>query len=181
MFDLGNIVGLIFQNAAKLIPGRMIFDPQRGIRFTRGHARREQLGPGWWWFLPLYQTIDAVSVKDQVKDIDTQSLTTKDDVAVSVSMCIEYEIFDAVLWYTEVHDFDESLHGLAKIYLARGIRSRDYAYLRRHQSRVERAIQKALSRHAEKWGVRILTVGLETYVRARQHRVMGDTPKHLFG
>lgn len=177
MLDLGNIVGIVFENAAKLIPGRMINEAQRGVRFTKGLACREQLEPGWWWFVPLYQSIEVASVKDQVKDIDTQSLTTKDDTAVSVSMCIEYEVFDAVLWYTEVHEFDESLHGLAKIYLARGIRSRDYDYLRRHQRRVERAIKRALSRHAEKWGVRILTVGLETYVKAWQGRLMGDTPK----
>lgn len=173
MLDFGNLIGLIFENAAKLIPGRMIDEPERGVRFTKGQPRREQLEPGWWWFVPLVQSIAVVPVKDQIKDINNQSLTTKDDIAVSVSMCIEYEIFDAVLWYNEVHDFDESLHGLAKIYLARGIRSREYDYLRRHQRRVERAIQVALSKHAERWGVRILTVGLETYVKARQFRLIG--------
>ena len=108
MIDFGNVIGLVFENAAKLLPGRMINEAQRGVRFTKGVARRTQLGPGWWWFVPLYQSIEVASVKDQVKDINNQSLTTKDDVAVSVSMCIEYEITDAVLWYTEVHEFDES-------------------------------------------------------------------------
>lgn len=176
MIDVGSILPAILENFAKLIPGRMVGESKRGIRFTKGVARREQLAPGWWWFIPLYQSIELCSVKDQVKDIATQSLTTKDNVKVSASLCIEYEIVDAVLWYNEVHDFDDSLHGLAKIYLARGIRSREYDYLRRRQRRVERAIQRALSRHTEKWGVRIMTVGIETFVEAWQGRLMGDPP-----
>lgn len=172
MIELGNVVGLLFENAAKVIPGRMVRDYERGVRFTFGKARRNQLDQGWWWFCPLVQSIDLVPIKDQVYDIATQSLTTKDDVAVSASMCIEYEVVNAVLWATEVHDFDASLHALAKIYLARGIRRRTYEYLRTKQRRVERSIAYSLSVHTAIWGVRIKTVGIETFVKARQYRVM---------
>lgn len=172
MIDLANIAPTILENFAKLIPGRMVHDYERGVRFTKGRARRAQLEQGWWWFLPLYQSIAIVSVKDQVKDIATQSLTTRDDIPVSASLCVEYEIFDAVLWQTEVHDFDESLHANAKIYLGRAIPLREYDYLRKHKRRVERSIAAALSSDVERWGVRITKVGLETFVRARQYRLM---------
>lgn len=174
--EWGNLLTTILENLAKLIPGRMINDYERGVRYTRGRPRHTQLGAGWWWFVPLYQSIKIVSVKDQVKDIATQSVTTRDDVSVSASLCIEYEIFDAVLWQNEVHEFDESLHGLSKIYLSRAFRVRDYAYLRTHQRRVEHAMERALGKHAREWGVLIRTVGLETFVKARQFRIMGDPP-----
>lgn len=177
MIELGNLVGYVFENLAKLIPGRTVHDQERGVRFTWGHARREQLEPGWWWFLPLRQSIEIYPVKDQVRDVAVQSLTTKDDVAVSASMCIEYEVFDAVLVYTEVHEFDESLTALAKIYLARAVRTRTYESVRQHQRRTELAIKTALSRDVERWGARIIKVGLESFVRARQVRLMGDAIK----
>ncbi len=179
MIDVGNIVGIVLENAAKVIPGRMIEESHRGVRLTNGVARRAQLEPGWYWFIPLYQSIKIVSVKDQVKDIPIQSMTTKDDRTVSASLCVEYEVFDAVRWQIDVHNFDDSLNALAKIYVARGIRAREYHDVRRRQRRIERSIQRALSKHTEAWGVRIKTVGLETFVEAWQGRLMGEAPRAI--
>lgn len=150
---------------------------ERAIRFSywpnRG-VKIETLAPGFWFAFWWFQEIDAESVVQQTQNLPTQSITTKDDVAVSFSMNFLYEVSDIQLKMTAVHDFESSLINLAMIHLAKRVRRVPWQYLRDHQATLERAVRKAIEKPTAAWGVKILEVGLTDLVKARQFRFFAD-------
>lgn len=169
-----NLAGAVLENLVTFLPFRIVHSYQRGVRFSRGVAQAAQLEPGVHWFLPLFQSIEVVSVASEVLNLPTQTVTTLDGEPVSFSANIEYQVVDVVAMYCNVQDFEASVIGAAMGHLATKVRKNNYLDLVAEQSPLERSLRDTLTTRLKEWGVKVLDVRLTDFVRARAYRVYGD-------
>lgn len=135
------------------------------------------LGPGvhrrLWWM----EEVQNESIVEQVYNLPTQSITTKDDVAVTFSANIRFQISDVVLNLTQVHNFEASLEGAAMVHLAQRVRDWNWKELVENQKKLEKSLADTLTTRVKHWGVEIIDVGLTDLVKGRVYRFYGDSFK----
>lgn len=123
-----------------------------------------------WWIEELHEE----SVVEQVFNLPTQSVTTKDDVTVTFSVNVTFQITDVLLNLTKVNHFDASLEGAAMVHLAQRIRSWSWAELVADQKVLEKSLKDTLTTRVKKWGVEIVDVGITDLVKGKVYRFFGD-------
>lgn len=163
----------IFDFLHQFWPLRIVHSFQKGVRFKFGQDT-EELSTGWYFFVPFFWSIEIVHTVPDVLDLGVHSITTKDDISVTFSANVAYEIVDARLMYTKVQDFATSLARLAEGHLATKIRAWEYKELIDNQKKLEESLEGTLETQAKKWGVSILDVWLTDLVRTRQYRLFGS-------
>jgi regulator of protease activity HflC (stomatin/prohibitin superfamily) len=168
-------IDAILSRIAELWPFVRVNTYQRGVRFRAGRNPTE-LAPGIhfavWWF----DDVHVVDVAEQPINLPTQTVTTRDDVPVTFSANVTYEIADVVQMYTSVQDFEDSINAIAMIHLAQRVRDWTWVELVEGQKELERSLKGTLTTRADRWGIKIIAVGFTDMVRARVHRLYGDPP-----
>lgn len=174
--DGASIVEIILQNLMELMPFRIVMSYQWGVRWTWGQ-NPEWKNPGFHWCVPLMHTFDMTSATEEVIDLPTQTVTTKDGKQVSFSCNVGIKIVDPVAHYCNVHDFDHSVIALAMNHLARRVRDGDYEALRVDLASLEKSLVNTLETKLKRWGAEVTTVGFTDFVLTRQFRFFQDKPK----
>jgi regulator of protease activity HflC (stomatin/prohibitin superfamily) len=161
----GTVVEHIFANFEKLLPFQILKSYEMGVRWTWGRNPR-QLGPGPHWRLPLLHSILAYDIVDEVMNLPTQSVITKDGKAVCFSVNIAFRIADIVKHACSVQDFNESTAGAAMIHLAKKVRERDLAELETAEGlgKLEKSLRDTLTTKMHRWGTEIVDVGFTDFV-----------------
>ena len=73
-----------------------------GIRVTLGKYVRA-VGPGWWWYCPLFQKMHDMAVVRQTINLNPQFCMTKDGRSMAVSGVVIYRVTDVLKAYYETH------------------------------------------------------------------------------
>lgn len=170
---MANFLQALLDHLKELWPIRIIDADCLGVRFTFG-KHVAQLNPGLHFFCPGLQTIEEVAVVYQEIDCSLQSMQTSDDVAVTFSANVGYEIRDVVKWRTKVHHFDGSIERAARGHLGELINQTDYETIRTHTGDFGDEAKAKLQKQATAWGVRVKSVRLTDFVKARQYRFLGN-------
>lgn len=158
----------------ELRPFRVIRSYERGVRFSyRGQPRL--LAPGFWWRLPWVWEIEEGSVVEQVIRVDSQDITTKDKVAISLCTNLRYETVDYLAYFTKVHDADNSLENEVRTHVHAKVREMTFDELLENPGELEKASKRRpLQRTAEAWGVRIISLEMSSLVSAPMFRLIGN-------
>jgi regulator of protease activity HflC (stomatin/prohibitin superfamily) len=173
---MANFLQAILDHLKALWPVRIIDADCQGVRFTIG-KHVSLLQPGLHFFCPGLQEIEEVAVAYQEIDCSLQSMQTSDDLSVTFSANVGYEIKDAVKWRIKVHHFDGSIERAARGYLGDLINQTDYETIRSHTGEFGDQVRVMLQKKAKLWGVKIVSVHLADFVKARQYRFLGnETP-----
>lgn len=146
---------------------RSSFVPFRGVKVT-------VLLPGIARAIPWFDDIQVRDTREDTYNLATQSITTKDDVSVSLSANFVYQIDDVRAAVLNVQEFTSSLQDLAMVHLSERIRELSWPELRDGQKDLERSLKGTLETRARKWGVGISRVGITDLVKARQFRHFGE-------
>jgi regulator of protease activity HflC (stomatin/prohibitin superfamily) len=150
---------------------------QRGIRFRhwpeKDSPRVEALAPGLHFRMWVIEDIEVISVAPDPIKLTPQSLTTKDDRAITVRATILYEITDPVAAYVKINDHTDSMDDIAENHIAKKVRAWTWDELRAGQNDLEKSLKGTLTTRMEPYGVKILEAGLAELVEAKQHRVFG--------
>lgn len=168
-------VEAVFNNLANLIPCKVIHSYERGVKF-RGGVPKAELRQGIHWFWPFYESIEVVNTSDEVKDLPSQSVTTKDGHAITFSANICYCVINATDNYTKVQAFDEAMQGFAMVYLARAIRAMTLTQLKSQQERLESDFTIVLRKKVKRWGAKVVWCGITDLVVSKAYRLFGDSP-----
>ena len=157
-----------------LAPFRIIKIYERGVVLRFGIPHRV-MSPGWNWMWPLkVEAVEEVIVVEQTMDLMVQSITTTDDVSVTLSVNVVYRVEDATLYHTAVSDFERSAEGYARIHLAQRARERTWKELLSDQRKLESSLEGTLSTRLAKWGAAVVSVGFTDLTRARPYRLFAD-------
>lgn len=173
---MGNIVELILQNLAELLPFQVIYSYERGVRWTLGRNPIE-LTPGFHWRIWGIHRIETVEAVDQYLEIPVQSVMTQDDKPVSFAVVIGFRVKDPVKHYCEVVDFHEATIALASGHLAKRVREQSYEELRASLDQLEKSLTGTLETRVSKWGTDIISVGFKDFALVKhQWRIWGLSP-----
>lgn len=153
--------------------------PNEGAVFLRGGKYRTTLSAGFYWKLPVYDSIQKLDVTTQVINLPNQSVTSKDKHCVAASGAIEYSISDARKALLCVQDFDTSLQNLAMGTIAHYLNRKNYEECT-EISGLEREVLEALRRRVKEWGLFITKFWITDLAEHKVYRIMShDTPVSL--
>lgn len=175
----GTLLEAVFNNVLQLLPCRIVHSYEHGVKFRFGQDIAE-LPAGLHWFWPFVESIEVLNVAPEVRNLVTQTVTTKDGHSVTLSANVCYCIVDARLAFTKIQDFDNSMEAYAMVHLARSVSRLTMLQLKRERAQVERNLARALSKRVKPWGARIQWVGLTDLTEAKAFRLFGD-PSPLRG
>jgi regulator of protease activity HflC (stomatin/prohibitin superfamily) len=145
---------------------------ESGVRFRRGQPEPEPLGAGIWFFWPFLDRIEVIPRQLRFIDLPIQRITTRDGVEIALSANIGYEIANAVMAYTEVHDYEESLARLAAGHLHKRVHAWTYAELVEGLGDLEKSLEGTLTTRSKRWGITIQVVGITDMVRQRAYSLL---------
>jgi regulator of protease activity HflC (stomatin/prohibitin superfamily) len=145
---------------------------EQGVRFRRGIPEEKALGPGIWFFIPFFDRIEIIPIQLRFIDLPIQRVTTRDGIEIALSANIGYAINDAVLAYTEVHDYEESLARLAAGHLHRRVHAWTYPELVENLGKLEESLEGTLTTRSKRWGIEIRVVGITDMVRQKAYSLL---------
>lgn len=123
------------------------------------------VGPGLYPHCKYLFEVDSEVVTEQGIDCPNQLLTSRDDVRVTVSCNVTYDVSDAGLKHLKAHDADRLLGLEAMRYVARVIRRYDYATIQKNQNALERQLRRRLRKRADGWGMRLTDAGFTHFAK----------------
>ena len=161
----------IFAQVERMYLWAVVMPNEKGIRTLFG-CWPKVVGPGLRWTLPVFGRLVKLDVTEQVVDVRSQSLTTKDDITVAVGISIAYEVLDPFKAYYRVHDLDQSLANESLRVVGELVGESMWDGCRYGELGV--TVLKDLRDIATtRWGLKILRVGLSDFAEHKALRVMG--------
>ena len=161
----GTVVEHIFANVEKLLPFIIIKSYEEGVRWTLGkNPKRLLAGPHWR--LPILHAIQVWDIVDEVMNLPTQSVITKDKKPVCFSVNIAFRIADIVAHACNVQDFLESTSGAAMTHLSKRVREKTLEELETPDGlrELETSLKGTLTTKMKRWGTEIIDVGFTDFV-----------------
>lgn len=141
------------------------------LRFGRAHR---ELEPGLYWKWPLVEEpVDVTACISTIR-LPAQSLTTKDDIQVTIATIVKYEILNATPYVCDIWDQHDVLADVTMGAIRRETATALYADL--VKSPPEAAILAAVRKEVNKFGFKIHAVTFTTFTRARPLMLLNGAP-----
>ncbi len=170
-------LGQLIEYFSQLVPRVTWVLPTHGaVAFTRGKHVREY-GPGlagrWWcplWW-PAWTEMYVYPTARQTHNTPGQTLTTNDDVEVTISGVVTYRISDLEKAMTAQHDLEDTIADITEVAMAQFVRSHSFEDIRNEDgSSLKVAVQKTLQRY----GVGVADAGITNFARTRHITIAGS-------
>lgn len=144
-----------------------------GVKLKHGKAK--EIRPGLYWWLPLTTDIVRLPTKRQTMRLDTQTLTTTDDQAVTASAVVVYEIADVVKALVDTWDVEDTISDVAQRSVVGALSSRSFEEVREELTgEVAQEILRQCRRDLRQFGIRVKDAFLSDCTFVTAYRIMGD-------
>ena len=172
--EYGNILGVVFENLAKLLPVRTVYDYQQGLRWTLGKAGKN-LKPGWKFFIPLVQSVDVVDRTIGSIDLHPQVIRTSDDKRCAIRSGLEYRIVNARDYFLNIQDNDAipTVRIVARGCIATELSKNKYEDIWQKKDELEGTLTERLQQKVKDWGIIAINIHIAEFSEVKSHRFFG--------
>lgn len=178
---LDKLLELIFTYIGKWWPIEIIEAWSEAI-LLRGGKFKRVLKPGWY-FLPLkmllLDRVYEVVVVTTTLDIPSQTLVTKDDVPISISHIIKYNISDTEKYYLKISDQTDAIKDTAQGIIKTVIVDREYKELKEKLDQIDKEITKLLRDEVKKYGIAIEKATISSFCKTPAFKLFNDSNSAL--
>ena len=157
-----------------ILPRSVLVNPDEGTARTTLGKYVKLLGPGWYFYWPLIQTMQTIAVTPQVVDVRVQSVRTKDGTDLAIELAVRYRITNAASAQLKVLDYDRSLQNSSLVACVEYMGNIDIDDLLVDD--VNTKLTELVQKKAWGWGIDVQSVGITDLGKTTNIRVLGNTP-----
>lgn len=143
---------------------RIIKEGKSGIVERLGRYKGT-LSPGLNFIVPLLdRVILIVSLIEEVMQIPSVSVITKDGISLDISSILYWRVYDAERTYYAVEDVRKAIHNLSRVTLRTEIGQIEFDQVFNSRERVNRTILDILDEATAPWGVKINRIEIDKII-----------------
>ena len=140
-----------------------------GVAFVRGKNPKE-IKPGIMWFWPVWTDYIILPVVRQSLDLPSQTLTTKDDQAITVAAVIVYEVSDIMRALTVQWDLDETLQDVSCAAVREYVVARRFSEIQVDDAKMLRDV---IRKRVQRYGIAVRDAWVTDFARTKVITVIG--------
>jgi len=147
------LVVIVLYKGAVVVPQSHVYIVERLGKFKKA------LNGGFHVLIPFVDSIrDRVTLQEQIIDIPSQNVITKDNVNIAIDGIVYIKVVDPVKAVYNVLDFKDAIASLAQTTLRSAIGDMELDETLSNRAKINSVLQRELDDASENWGVKITRV-----------------------
>ncbi|NMC46715.1 MAG: SPFH/Band 7/PHB domain protein [Chloroflexi bacterium] len=146
---------------------RVVSEYQRLVVFRLGRCVGER-GPGLVMLIPIIDRAVVVDLREQVREIPTQTSITKDNAPIAIDFLWFYKVMEPTKTVLQVGNFELAAQGIATTTLRSVIGSIMLDSVLSEREQINNALRTRLDEVTERWGVKVTNVEIREIVPQRE-------------
>lgn len=146
---------------------RVVPEYQRLIVFRLGRCIGER-GPGLVLLIPIVDRAVMVDLREQVREIPTQTSITKDNAPIAIDFLWFYKVMEPTKTVLQVGNFELAAQGIATTTLRSVIGSIMLDSVLSEREQINNALRTRLDEVTERWGVKVTNVEIREIIPPRE-------------
>lgn len=180
---LDKLIDFVLQFLSDILPFFVVKHYDRAVRLRFGvkHCKKDEKGndlplePGLHFKIPFVDQIYEHLVTVTTLDLDEQTITTKNNIAIVVKAVIKYEVSDVVTLLMEVNSPLDALKDMAKGIIRSAIINRNWDEC--NGVELTKEIDSKIKTESKKWGLKVIQVTLTDLAKMNSIRLLHSHSK----